>query len=337
MRITRRSAKTQVSAASGSVSLKEVQDALYDAAVPYLKSASIGWDLSDIADMLIVDVAPTDSGFRAEVRCELSYDEMRGLSEILDKVIQKYDRDSYFDDVDPGIIEAYCYNSKGIYSAEDAMNEHENVIWLLDGDSGSWKVWGSTQKDDVSAGFLDAVNRKQNAHWIDVKVVPKSDNYDPNKDSSLKEAVTGADYGGAYDISPDQYFTRDDIMEFAYELADKLSSLYNDKIEIYDVDMKTPQDLYVELSAQDGAYQMAQTLHIDMRKIKKPSDLMKYLDKMAGMFAKDIKEIMDEVGVSSPEAAQDFARSYVGSAEEIEEDVEEDVEDVEEPKEAEPE
>lgn len=89
---------------------KDLHDELLETAADLLQSADFGFDLSDVADMLTIDVQtprqPNDP-IRVELRCELSYTGMRKLEDALDPVVQQYDADAYFDDVEPGIAEAF--------------------------------------------------------------------------------------------------------------------------------------------------------------------------------------------------------------------------------------
>lgn len=87
--------------------IKEIQDTVYNVSARYLKAK--GWDLSDIADYFVVDVQEVEPGvIRAEIRGELSEDELFGLMKQLDRVIAvKFDEEAYFDAVTPGIAEAF--------------------------------------------------------------------------------------------------------------------------------------------------------------------------------------------------------------------------------------
>lgn len=87
--------------------MKEIQDTIYNTASKYLKA--FGWDLNDIADYFICDVAQTDDNrIHVEIRAELDYEDMDKLMELLDRVINvKFDKDAYFDMVAPGIAEAF--------------------------------------------------------------------------------------------------------------------------------------------------------------------------------------------------------------------------------------
>lgn len=87
--------------------VKEIQDTIYNVASKYLKAE--GWEMSDIADYFVVDVQEVEPGvIRAEIRGELEYEQLSELCNQLDKVIAvKFDKDAYFEPVEPGIAEAF--------------------------------------------------------------------------------------------------------------------------------------------------------------------------------------------------------------------------------------
>lgn len=87
--------------------IKEIQDTIYNVASKYLKAE--GWDMPDVADYFVVDVQEVEPGvIRAEIRGELEYEQLSELCNQLDKVIAvKFDKDAYFEPVEPGIAEAF--------------------------------------------------------------------------------------------------------------------------------------------------------------------------------------------------------------------------------------
>lgn len=87
--------------------IKEIQDTVYNVASKYLKAE--GWDASDVADYFVVDVQEVEPGvIRAEIRGELEYEQLSELCSQLDRVVAvKFDKDAYFEPVEPGIAEAF--------------------------------------------------------------------------------------------------------------------------------------------------------------------------------------------------------------------------------------
>lgn len=87
--------------------MKAIQDDVLNAASDYLKN-EFGWDFNDISDMFFIDVDTTsDDRIKVEIRAELDYDDMIGLCNSLDDVLESYDRYAYFDMVSPGIAETW--------------------------------------------------------------------------------------------------------------------------------------------------------------------------------------------------------------------------------------
>lgn len=115
--------------------VKEIQDTIYNVASKYLKAE--GWDMSDIADYFVVDVSEAEPGvIRAEIRGELGYEQLSGLCNQLDKVIAvKFDKDAYFEPVEPGIAEAFirtnveaCSDVTASASSQFTMQEVQALI-----------------------------------------------------------------------------------------------------------------------------------------------------------------------------------------------------------------
>lgn len=115
--------------------IKEIQDTIYNVSARYLGAK--GWDLSDIADYFVVEVTEAQPGIiRAEIRGELSEDELFGLMTQLDRAIAvKFDEDAYFDAVEPGIAEAFirtnveaCSNVSASDTGRFTMQDVQDLI-----------------------------------------------------------------------------------------------------------------------------------------------------------------------------------------------------------------
>ena len=110
------------------------------------QSPEFGWDLKDVADMLYVDSDVDDGRIRFEVRAELSCEEMIYLLREMEKVLKKYDRQAYFDMVEPGIAEAFVESEprktddlmrqaiRVLYEMDDyVLSVYDNEGWLMNG------------------------------------------------------------------------------------------------------------------------------------------------------------------------------------------------------------
>ena len=92
--------------------------------------------------------------------------------------------------------------------------------------------------------------------------------------STMNESLTEASYGGAYDIEDDMFFTKEEIVEFVEEICTYLEDIFGYQYDINNVYMDGPRKLYINI--YDNNYiEVESTFDIDMRKIRKPSDLFK--------------------------------------------------------------
>ncbi len=83
------------------------------------------WDDEDYNDMvkdyLAIEVVPTNDGrTKVEVRAELTYGTLSKIADKLDPIVQKIDKDAYFDFEDDGIINAYL-NTELVDSLEEKL------------------------------------------------------------------------------------------------------------------------------------------------------------------------------------------------------------------------
>lgn len=115
--------------------------------------------------------------------------------------------------------------------------------------------------------------------------------YKRSQDESLKEAS----YGGAYDISDDEYFTKDDGMEAANEIVYKLEKEFPEaKLELMDMQLDN-HSFYVTLTDKDGN-EFSEEITLDMRKIRHPLDLIKkYSPALTERFIRQIKDYYAEM------------------------------------------
>lgn len=117
--------------------IKEIQDTVYNVSAKYLKNE--GWQMSDIADYFVVDVSEAEPGvIRAEIRGELDYEELSDLCNQLDKVIAvKFDKDAYFEPVEPGIAEAFIRTNvqacSDVTASAGSQFTMQDVQALIDG------------------------------------------------------------------------------------------------------------------------------------------------------------------------------------------------------------
>ena len=444
-----------------SETIKRIHDAVQNRAVKWFKEDYGDPDISlnDINSMLVVDETQADDGRTiVEVRAELSYDGMWELSEALNKVITKYDKEAYFDMEEPGIMTAYL-DLDGIYSSkvisvkrtpvnasispsvrtevmeflndsghyvdynqnvedvaemfELSKDDAEGLVsdWALNadheqdidelphmqievfsgGNSDGFSItitedgtvvfeeeyrygrdasWNKKSATDKAPYVADIINRLCSDYDVDrtnIKVVPgrnvfkqtpvddktveefkqeyiesstvlstvgfndwlyqkygwfsddmTDDDYDrywseyeqaQEAENELNSTITAASYGGAFDIEDDQYFTRDDLNEFGYSVAELISLDLMGDVECsgswIDNNQLTIQFVY------DDDYECEVNIKIDMRKIRRPSDLLaKYGDAVAQKAVSEFKSqgVLDIESDESVESAIDIGR-----------------------------
>jgi hypothetical protein len=113
-----------------------------------------------------------------------------------------------------------------------------------------------------------------------------------NKWKSLKEAS----YGGAYDIADNQYFTREDLENFADEVIECIATREDVLMDVC--------ELYIDGNAitlglnnekRNGGFEHSITFTVDMRKIRYPHDISKYVQNIADKFIKEYKSQCGEL------------------------------------------
>lgn len=95
-----------------SATVEVISKELKDAAYKLFKTPEWGFESDkEIEDYInpIFDVSedPKTGDIEVQVRAELEYDNLMDLSDVLDKVVSKYDKDAYFDPEQPGILCAF--------------------------------------------------------------------------------------------------------------------------------------------------------------------------------------------------------------------------------------
>ena len=91
----------------------------------------------------------------------------------------------------------------------------------------------------------------------------------------MKRYIKSASYGGAFDIEYDQYFTRDDLVDFGDVVCHQLEKKYpGHKFDIYDTYIDN-NVLYLEVVDENTESQASYSKKLDMRRIRRPQDLIK--------------------------------------------------------------
>ena len=140
--------------------------------------------------------------------------------------------------------------------------------------------------EEVKQVFPDAVRKGK------LIVATNSDTISVN---SSTDAGSSASYGSSFDTEDDQYFTKDEIVEFGNTVCDHLNETFYDTYYVSDVYMENPKKLVLTVVQTSDNSEFTATVDIDMRKIKKPTDLMnRYLGDVVYALQHDIGIYNDE-------------------------------------------
>lgn len=139
----------------------------------------------------------------------------------------------------------------------------------------SWQaIYPAMQERILLAGDFDATDTAEFVNDPEFEEIAKDILRESRLDKGFDESLKEANYGGAYDIEDDMFFTKEDIVEFAEEICEYLGDIFGYQYDINNVYMVGPRKLYINI--YDNNYiEVESTFDIDMRKIRKPSDLSK--------------------------------------------------------------
>ena len=90
--------------------LIKLKNEILSAVKDVMMSPNFGFEEDEINEYSVVEVTEKDGSIKVEVRAELDYDGLIELCQALDPVVEKYDKNAYFEPFAPGIIDAYIYN-----------------------------------------------------------------------------------------------------------------------------------------------------------------------------------------------------------------------------------
>ena len=121
--------------------------------------------------------------------------------------------------------------------------------------------------------------------------------------------ITSASYGGTYDIVDDYYFTRDDLIDFGADIENYLEDIDHGEYFINDLDMPNPTTIHVEVYCRSREAYADVDVHIDMRRIKKPSDLNKYVKPTSDALYRQLSEY-DVESASESTVGREFVQTH---------------------------
>lgn len=91
---------------SSNVDIKKLESEIREKVKEVMSSPEFGFE-NDYDDYSTVEVYDKDEYYEVEVRAEVSYDGMIEMADQLNPIVEKYDKEAYFDMVTTGIMSAY--------------------------------------------------------------------------------------------------------------------------------------------------------------------------------------------------------------------------------------
>lgn len=99
--------------------------------------------------------------------------------------------------------------------------------------------------------------------------------------------VQSSKYGGAFDIDDEEFFTRDEINEWGDAVVDKFNETMKTSFVLESVYCESSS---LELNITDYDYTLSTIVKVDMRRIRRPSDINKYIDTAVTSLIQEYKD-----------------------------------------------
>jgi hypothetical protein len=121
----------------------------------------------------------------------------------------------------------------------------------------------------------------------DQKKIFKSTINDLDIDVNLDEA----NYGGAYDIEDNQYFTREELNEFGEYVIDILNTDFHN-VELQEIYFENNN---IDITVNHEGNEISAIQPVDMRKIRKPKDINKFAEPIVDSLSNQLKELNTDI------------------------------------------
>ena len=166
--------------------------------------------------------------------------------------------------------------------------------------------------EDIIDSFADAESHG------DIRIPERKqlDSEYRNDDIYSSSSIQARNYGGAYDVDPEQYFTREDLVEFAQDVIDYIANGQDILLDISELSIDgNTITLGLTNEFDNGGFEDTVRFNVDMRKIRKPQDLMKYTMPVAIQFIHAYQNAISEDIDSSSKI--ESSQSYLDRIEEL--------------------
>lgn len=110
---------------------------------------------------------------------------------------------------------------------------------------------------------------------------------------SIKESLNEASYGGAYDIADDEYFTKEELVEFGEDAVDCMNAVSYSKAKLESIFIEN-NVIKITISWNENEVTVEQL--VDMRRISTPKDLEKYRIPVISKMKHELKKLGFDFG-----------------------------------------
>lgn len=131
---------------------------------------------------------------------------------------------------------------------------------------------GSVPKDIQILDIIDCANGS-GTYFKSNKVLTAKELNDFEIVEKKPQGLKEASYGGAYDIADDQYFTKEELVEFGEDVVDNLNSLAYSRAKLESIFI---DNNVIKITISWDGNEITVEQPIDMRRIRTPKDLEKY-------------------------------------------------------------
>lgn len=175
-----------------------------------------------------------------------------------------YKRISNYDEFDNGNVIHSDWSKLSAEAAEDLAKqksiEHPDQIFYV-------------QYDDVMEPCSDLrwVNGKS-YNWSDIKFI-EGKPVIISVNEAAEESLQEASYGGAYDIADDEYFNKEELVEFGEDAVDCMNAVSYSKAKLDSIFI---ENNVIKITISWDGNEVTVEQPVDMRRIRTPKDLEKY-------------------------------------------------------------
>lgn len=175
-----------------------------------------------------------------------------------------YKRISNYDEFDNGNVIHTDWSKLSDEAAEDLAKqksiEHPDQIFYV-------------QYDDVMEPCSDLrwVNGKS-YNWSDIKFI-EGKPVIISVNEAAEESLQEASYGGAYDIADDEYFNKEELVEFGEDAVDCMNAVSYSKAKLDSIFI---ENNVIKITISWDGNEVTVEQPVDMRRIRTPKDLEKY-------------------------------------------------------------